>query len=331
MAAGDLISATDYNNIRKKVVAVMGTGKDGGASYLYDATYGYGQTVLSSNVATTATVTKTQWDQLRYDLYNVLYHQTGTIPSITSATVGSVITYGPTHPNTQYDTLASTAVTNRFSVGTGQYIETLAKASTSRTTNWSTSVECTITCDFGTADDARYFFNSGGEIKIRASRTGGDATQQNTMWSSILSGAGTRSFGGQLPNTGFTPMDGLNFYRLTSTAQRYYTTTGSSPYATNRYSLWAYCDVANNSAGTARYLYIKVVLDDPYVDPPLGTPPASTADVGPEDIVNGTLTVTVDEKKADGILQPAPSTGNFTIPRVGSPLINITAGAWTGS
>lgn len=331
MAAGDLISATDYNNIRRKVVAVMGTGRDGGPSYLYDATYGYGQTVLSSSVATTATVTKTQWDQLRYDIYNALYHQTGNIPTITSATVGNIITYGPSHPNTQFNTLSDTAIANRFSVGAGQFIETLSKASSQRTTQWNSSVECIITCDFGTADDARYFFNSGGEIKIRATRTGGDATQQNTTWSSLLTSAGTISFGGQLPNTGFTPMDGLNFYRLTTTPQRYYTTTGSSPYASNRYSLFAYCDVANNSAGTARYVYIKAVLDDPYTDPPTGTPPAPTGDVGPEDIVNGTLTVFVDEKKADGILQPAPSTGQFIIPRIGSPLIGITAGTWTGS
>jgi len=268
---------------------------------------------LSSEVNVEAKVTKQQWDLLRFDLYNILFHQTGTAPTIVQPAANSVITYGVSQPNNQYDILVNTAITNRFNVGSGQFLETFSVAQTSRTTEWNTSISSTLTVEFPNANAARYFFNSGGQIKIRTSRSGGAATTQNSSWSSILSSAGTIAFGAQIPNTGFTPLDGTNFYRLTNAFQRFYTTTGSSPYASNRYSLDVRCDVADNSNGTARFLYIRIVLDDPYVDPPLGKPPASTADVGPEDVVDGTLTTIVDEIKATGILQPAPATGNFTI------------------
>jgi len=317
MPTGDIILAKDYNDIRTKVVNILGKTSDGSSG-----SSGYGQTVLSSPVNLEAKVTKQQWDLLRFDLYNVLFHQNGTAPSIVQPAVESVITYGVSQPNNRYDILVNTAITNRFNVGPGQFQETFEVAKTTRTTAWNTSISSTLTAEFTSADAARYFFNSGGQIKVRCSRSGGAGTQQNSSWTTILNFAGTRSFGAQIPNTGFTPMDGTNFYRLTNTFQRFYTTTGSSPYASNRYSLDARCDVANNSGGTARFVYIRIVLDDPYVDPPVGIPPASTADVGPEDVVDGTLTAIVDEVRATGILQPAPSTGNFTIT---SPTYSISA------
>jgi hypothetical protein len=317
MTTGSLISATDYNNIRNKVVSLLGTGS--GSS-------GYGQTVQSSAVAQGVTVTKSQFDLLRFDLYNVLFHQTGTVPTITQVAAQSIITYGAAQPNNQYDTLANTATTNRFNLGAGQFIENQNIVTATRTDPWKVSVQCTMTAEFANSNQARFFFNSGGQIRIRSSRTGGSSTQQNNSWSSILSSAGTRSFGAQLPNTGFSPIDGTNFYRLTNTFQRFYTTTGSSPYASNRYSLDARCDVANNATGTARFVFIRVILDDPYTDPPLGVPPASSAPVAPEDNVDGTLRSIVDEYRASGILQPAPATGNFTIT---SPSYSISA--WTGS
>lgn len=327
MPVGDLISASDYNNIRNKIIAVLGVGS---------GNQGYGQRIQSAEVAITNTVTKAQWDLLRFDIYNVLVHQTGTVPSIATAVLNDVISYGLANPNNQYDNLSNTAVTNRFNVGAGQFAETLSIATTTRTTAWNASITARVTVSFAggytvyqndlttrtatAAEHARHFFNAGGRINIRSSRSGGAATAQNSSWSSILTSAGTRSFGGQLPTAGFGSADGSNFHRIDTTARQYYTTTGSSPYATNRYSLLA----SRNADYSTVYLDVK--LDDPYVDPPLGIPPASTADVGPEDVVDGTLTSIVDIIYPDGLLQPAPATGNFTLP-----LPTISFGSFTGS
>jgi len=304
MPSGDFILASDYNAIRNKIIRVLGTG---------DGSHGYGQSIQSSSVAVGSTVTKTQWDLLRFDIYNALFHQTGSVPSITTATVGSVVTFGAGQPNNQYDTLSDTATSNRFSLGTGQFVTNTNVSTVQRTDAWNIRVEATLTAEFGTADQARYFFNSGSQIRVATTRTGGASTSQNSSWSNILSGAGTQVFGGQLPTSGFSPMDGTNYYRLTNSFQTFYTTTGSSPYASNRYSLQGACNVSDNSSGTARIVYIKVVLDDPYVDPDVGVPPLGGFDIGPEDVVDGTLTTVFSEVRASGTLQPAPAAGSFSI------------------
>ena len=328
MPVGDLISASDYNNIRTKIITVLGIGA---------TNQGYGQRIQSSAVATSNTVTKSQWDILMFDIYNSLFHQTGTVPSITQPSVGDVIQFGLANPNNQYDNLSNTAVTNRFNVGAGQFAESFSVATRQRTDAWNVSITARVTVSFAggytvyqndlttrtatAAEHARHFFNAGGQIKIRTSRTGGAATSQNSSWSSILSSAGTRSFGGQLPTAGFGAADGSNFHRIDTTPRQFYTTTGSSPYASNRYTLLA----AKNVAETE--VYIDVKLDDPYVDPPsgqgvLGFP----REVGPEDVVDGTLTTIADILYPTGVLQPAPATGNFTLP-----LPTITIGAFAGS
>jgi hypothetical protein len=313
MPTGDLILEKDYTDIRTKVVNLLGTGS--GSS-------GYGQTIQSPSVSVGAQITKQQYDLLRFDLYNVLFHQTGTVPSIAQPAANSIITYGVSQPNNQFDILANSAITNRFAVVAGQFAERFNVINTTRTAAWSNSISSTITAEFASSNAARFFFNSGGQIRVRTSRSGGAGTSQNNSWTSILSSAGTQTFGAQIPSTGFSPMNGTNFYRLTNGFQRFYTTLGSSPYASNRYSIDAACDVANNASGTARFVYIRVVLDDPYTDPPVGTPPAFAGDIGPEDVIDGSLTTIVDELCATGILQPAPSTGGFTI---AAPTYSISA------
>jgi len=84
-------------------------------------------------------------------------------------------------------------------------------------------------------------------------------------------------------------------------------------YSNNRFSLDAYCDVASNSAGTARYVYIRVRLEDIYRDPDDVAPSGPGQRTPPNDVVNGTVTITADELKPSGVLQPSPTTGNFTI------------------
>lgn len=307
MAAGDKIFASDYNDIRNKVIGVLGAGS---------GNRGYGQTVQSSAVALSNTVTGNQWSLLRYDLYNALFHQTGSAPSLVSRSAGDLISFGAGQPNSQYSTSADTAVANRFTVGAGQFIQNLSVASRTKTDIWYSQAYCDITVSFGSADAARYFFNSGGQVRVTSSRSGGTSKAQNDSWSSLLSGAGTQIFGGAAPAADFTAMDGRNFYRLTSTPQTYYSVTASGAYASNTYRLQAWCNVGNNSTGTATTMYIRALFTDPYVDPPVIGPSGPVAPSGPfppSDGVDGNLTVTVNEIKASGVLQPAPATGNFTI------------------
>jgi hypothetical protein len=303
-SVGGIIEDVDYNSIRNKIIAVLGTGSG-------NTGYGQAARLQSSAVADGNTVNSTQWGNLRFDIYNCLVHQNGTTPSIVSVNTGDTIRYGAGHPNNAYDTLANTITSNRFNLGSGQFVtESLASANSGDVT-WLSQIYVDITYTFSTAETARFFFNSGGQLRVTSSFVKSVTKDQTTSWENLVSSAGQQGFGGQVPSTGFSPLNGSNFFRLTNTFQTYYTATSSGPYSSNTYNLQARSNVADNSSGTANIVYIRVLLNDPYTDPPLGIPPASTASVPPEDSVSGTLSVSTDMIRASGVMQPAPATGNF--------------------
>lgn len=278
------IADLDYNSIRDKIVSILGSGS---------GSRGYGQTIISSPVFDGNIITAEQWANLRYDLLNIKVHQDGVLPLIASVARGDVISYGAGEPNTNFDSLAESALANRFNVGTGQSALT-NKATGSTSSAWSSLAQATLTINFGSADQGRYFFNSGGSVRISMSRVGGSVTQQNNAWTNLLSQVGTQSFGGGTPTL-------VNYYTLTNAYQTYYYLPYSTPYSSNYVRLEALCNVANNSGGTATSVTFRISLVDDYVD---GGAPA------PGDSVDGTLTISVDELKASGLMQPS---GSFTI------------------
>jgi hypothetical protein len=284
MPTDDLIYESDYTAIRNKIIRIIGTG---------DGSRGYGQAIKSPVVGQNEIIRKSQWDLLRWDIYNTLFHQTGTTPSIIEVATNSVIRYGTDNPNFQYNTLSDTADTNRFSLGSGQFASEVG-TTTSRSSPWASQVSTTVTVTFSTAEQARFFFNSGGKIRFTSSRIGGASTDQNASWSSLLSSVGTQAFAAVAPT--------VNFYNLTSSYQTWYSSAPlSSPYSGNTFTIEALCDVANNSLGTARILTFRIVWTDTYVD---------TQPQPPDDLVDGTLALTIDQIRAVGNLQPS---GSFTI------------------
>jgi hypothetical protein len=209
-----------------------------------------------------------------------------------------------------YETLSNTSAADRFAVAVGQYL-TQSGPTVTRTWSastspayWNSEVNCVITITFASSNAARHFFNSGGEVRIQSSRTGGRTDAQNSAWSGLLASAGMQIFGAQTPSTGFSPMNGTNFYRLTSSYQSYYTISSSSPYTANSYRLEAKCNVSDNSSGTATSVDFRVRFVGGYVDPGAGGPPYTN------DEIDGTFSVVVSEKRATGRLVPS---GEFTI------------------
>jgi len=300
MAVNDIITIADYSTLRSSAISIIGNGS---------ATFGYGQPIQSVEKIAHEKISQTDWDLLRYDIVNARTHQDGVAPTITDINEGQILSFTN---NAQYSGLASTAATNRFNIGSGRFLTESAVSST-RSTSWNTLVVCEVTATFANADLCRWFFNSGGQIRIQSSRTGGTSNAQNNDWSSLTTAAGMQAFGSQTPSAGFSPMNGQNFYRLTNSYQNFYSLSSSAPYSANSYNLDAKCDVANNSSGTATTVFIRVRFVDNYTDPgPLGPPFTG-------DDVDGTLTVTVTEKRATGPLVPS---GTFTITR---PTYSITA------
>jgi len=281
--SGSQITASDFVTIQDKAQSLLGTGS---------TTRGYGQTVQSADVFAGNEITKAQWDLLRYDIVNIRLHQDGVLPNIVTVNVGDPIGYGAGSPNTNYDTLLETAVANRFQIAQNQSV-VANKGTATTSSSWSVSATMELTITFANSNDARYFFNSGGKVRITSTLTGGNGTAQVNAWTNFLTSVGTQSFGAANVLS--------NYYTLTNSYQTYYQNSLSTPYSANNINLSAKTNVADNSSGTATILYLKVTLNDAYVDP--GSP-------APGDLVNGTLSLSIDELKATGTLIP---TGTFVI------------------
>ena len=305
MAIGSDITAVDFNALQAKIEDVLGDRVGG--------TYGYGQPIQSSPVISGELITLEQWTALRDDIKSIKIHQDGVNPYIVDpgANTGGVVRWTTADAILNYNTLIDQARTNKYEVATGQYsVSTIGPGNGTPTPTageyvyssaWTTSLSFTITLTFSTANKARYFFNSGGKIRISGSRTGGTSKAQNNAWSEAMDAIGEVDFG-----AGTNPLK--NFYTLTNLYTPYFQSSLSTPYSNNIITLDAKCNVADNSAGTASVVDIRVTLDDAYVDPADGNPLYA-----PADGVDGTFTFNLSEIKASGYLQPSPDAGAFSI------------------
>jgi hypothetical protein len=291
MARGTNIASVDYNTIRSGIVSILSTGF---------GQNGYGQKLYSMPVSPGELVTEEQWDSLRIDITNAKLHQDGVTPSIVNVSKGQVIQFGVGHPNNSYSSIINQATLAKFNIAPSRSVVS-SKATKSRTGAWNTQLQATLVVTFNGgytvtnrdltsftatgADHARHFFNSGGKIRINSTRTGGVNTPQNNAWTNLLSTIGTQELGAVTPAI-------TNFYTLTNSYQTFYQRSSSTPYSNNFYRLEALCNCtgANNSTGTANTVTFRITWRDDYISP--------------GDLVDGTISVSVSELKASGVLLP---------------------------
>jgi hypothetical protein len=287
------ISASDYNNIRNKIVSILGPGL---------AQQGYGQPFQSNAITPGTVITAAQWDDIRFDILSAKVHQDGNLPTITDVGQRDVIRSTAGDPRIQYNNLVDGCVQNKFIIGQAQFVVN-NRGSRTYTSAWTTQLTCTVTITFINNDQARYFFNSGGKIRFFSSRLGGSPTSQNSSWSNLLAGIGTVSFGADTATQ-------KTYYQLTGAYQTVFSQSANSAYASNSFSVEARCDVANNVNGEAESVDFRIRWTDAYVDPDTLNPLPSPPSFAPSDLVDGTISLQIEELKASGNLFP---TGTFTI------------------
>lgn len=250
-AQGGKIQASDYNSFVSSVNAIWGTGT---------GSTGYGQSSTLSTVATSDTVTATQWATLIARIDSMRQHQSGVTSSITQPTSGDTITYLNT-----LSSQISTANTNRGSNNEG----TTSAATAYATGSWNgTSYadrQCTFT--FASANAMRYFFNCGGTITFNAvsSDFSSSGTSKNDSWDTVSNNLATQT------------VSFSNFWSLGTS----FTTIGSASgsgadYASNTLYLQAKLDAAPGSSTV-------ITLRGYFVD--------NSADVGAADNVDGTARI----------------------------------------
>lgn len=274
MAVGDKIRTVDYNSIQTRIANILGTGS---------ASLGYGQTVQSSQVDTSNKVSVNEWGNLRNDIINVYRHQTNSIPNTTvlpQTVVDASIRYSSVDaPINVWDTLSSTLETNRVVPLPSGRFGTSTAASRSQEVIFNATAQVDLTFEWASAEEARFFFNGGGTLRIATTFSPNISNSQNNSWQSALSTIGSRDWGGFFPDTSVSGTDGRNWHKSDTTFREYYSSSQSAPYGSNTYKLLAR---KNN-----QYVYIRILLTDDYIDDPAGDPD----NPAPEDLVNGSLTV----------------------------------------
>jgi len=190
-SAGGLIQATDYNGFvstgATNINNVWGTGSTDS---------GWGQSSIAT-VATTNTVTATQWASLVNTLAS-MGSQTGTtLTSRSAPTTGTTISI---LANVATD--ISSCSTNRGNAPSAGAVYATWTGSTAKTTATGTGTNAwvitfTHTVTFASADAARYFWNAGGRVflNMNKSSTGAD---NDPDWNTFVGKVGDISFTGRV-------------------------------------------------------------------------------------------------------------------------------------
>lgn len=166
-SSGSLIQATDYNGFVSTTSGanlndIWGTGS---------GDKGWGQTPLATVAAGTNTVTATQWAGLVNNLASAGSQTNTTITARTAPTTGQTVGI-----LSSLSTDIINCTTNRGNTpaqGTRvlAWTGSVSKTTTTGTGNNAWGITFTHTVDFGTADQARYFWNAGGTVVMYMNKT----------------------------------------------------------------------------------------------------------------------------------------------------------------
>ncbi len=210
---------------------------------------GYGQTAVA-NVAVASTVAASSWNALVSNTASAATHQGSSITSVTAPVAGTVVTHTAAIP-----TNLQTIYTNRLNAATQS--GTTPNTAT-RTTSWSTAITFTHTVSFANNDAARYFFNSGGQLKMTVSHAN-TSTPINVLFNNLASNVGTVVL--SAPSSGTASIAGTTYNGITKVGSG-----GNSPtilqdngyYALTTSNANVFTQTA--STGAAGYLGSKIVF-----------------------------------------------------------------------
>jgi hypothetical protein len=197
-----LVQATDFNtlvggNPTTTANTLNATWATGGTNA------GYGQTAVA-NVSVGNTVAATsQWATLVSNTANAATHQGSSITAVSTPVAGGTITFLsaiPTNLQTIYSNRLNASIQGSTSANTATTVGT-----------WSDVATFTHTVTFANGDAARYFFNSGGQLKITCSHPSG--TGINLLLNNLASNVGTVALSS--PTSGSATIAGVSYNGVT--------------------------------------------------------------------------------------------------------------------
>jgi hypothetical protein len=249
--SGDTILDNHYNDFATSVNALWGTGS--GDS-------GYGESSTVSSVSAGTTITAAQWTTLLARMNSMASHQGSSITSISNPSAGGTIS-----AFTALSTNIGTITTNKLNVASRQSVVNTNRDNTATFTG---TLTFTHKWAWGSANQARYFFNASGRLSISGSQSGHGSDSKGNEWANLLTAAGTyyiyaqnsgKSGGSGSPTTNDT---NKGYYDLTTsyvTVFQQYEDTG--PYTAN-YVQWQLRTADAGASVEASCTWVDAAADD---------------------------------------------------------------------
>ena len=293
-----LIEAVDFNTFRTDLLAIYNVG-------FGDS--GYGQIVnglpgISGPVTAGDSIQSVEWDEF-LDAADICTDHQGsstTFPPNSEVAVDEIVeaheSDAPTSNPFDINGSLATLLANRLIAAGGSTTLFSDVLNSSRVASWTTQLVHQFRVTFTVVDDARYFFNSGGEIRFRGSRAFGSGTPQNAAWTALLA-SWTPIFNHTLTTA---PSGGagsaIGYYDLTGSFQTLATLTDSGSYALNTVTLQGRTVDGTGGANgdNGRDLEFRVEYNDGHSNPFFDT-------------VDGTITSDIDMLKATTFLTVEPA------------------------
>ena len=172
--SGDTILDDHYNDFATSVNALWGTGSTDS---------GYGESTTVASVSAGATITAAQWTTLLARMNSMASHQGTSITSISNPSAGDTIA-----AYTALSTNIASVNTARLTVATRQSVSNTNRDNTATFTG---TLTFTHKWAWGSANQARYFFNAGGRLSISGTQSGHGSDSKGNEWANLLTAAGT--------------------------------------------------------------------------------------------------------------------------------------------
>jgi hypothetical protein len=301
------ITAARINNLQSSISLILGNGS---------GQNGYGQTVVSTPVNNTGDIIEAaDMNAIYADILKARVHQVGTgdisiaevvqnlnivaeqtSNFINNQGIGSIDPDGFKKGIEDFEGLMSQVQADKALLHPSQAALEPGITS-SRSSTWNGLIVHEVAVTFSSAEARRFFFNTGGEIRLSANNTGA-GTPKGLDWNQLCSQAGTIKFNSETTTSTNGGGSTIGNYDLTSAFQDIYQKVGSGTYsavyAGNIYTLKARSDIDTRIIFRAEF---NDVVFDNNID----------------NNVDGTLSSVVQHYRADGdVTTPAPSYFNTT-------------------
>jgi hypothetical protein len=275
---GSPAQASDYNALAGLTGTAAGSSAAATqvAGYLLGIGYGdrgYGQTSTTlTAVSAGSVITGNPWLNLRTAINTIATWQnaaTTQLPSAAEMSSGAV--HFAAVGGTPYSIpgLLTTLDTNRHTYQIGNMTLTSSAATTTRSTTWGAgggSITCEFSVTFADEQAARYFFNTGGDIRIALAHPS-TLTTRDSSWNTILSSlvvafkanSSTRLTGS------YGTAQSVGYYQLTTSYQTILdgTNSGTGAYTVNDFIVQAKAlTITGTNGAKGSVVYFKVVLTD---------------------------------------------------------------------